>query len=76
MFGHSLKYVQNASNETDYGSYGILSRTDSGEVLVALLPISEVVGVFSGELREPGESVETVRDAQHRIALEEEGEGM
>lgn len=48
--GHAPKYVQNASNQADYGSYGILSRTDSGEVLVALFSVSEVIGVYSGEI--------------------------
>jgi len=71
VFGHSLKYVQNASNETDYGSYGILSRTDSGEVLVALFRVSEVIGVFSGDLRE-----ETGHQMQHRRALEKEDQGL
>jgi hypothetical protein len=28
VFGHVLKYVQNASNQSDYGSYGILSVND------------------------------------------------
>lgn len=51
VHGHSLKYVQNASNETDNDSYGILSRTESGEVLVALFRVSEVIGVFSGDIR-------------------------
>lgn len=54
VFGHALKFVQNASNQTDYGSYGILSRTDGGEVLVALFRVSEVIGVFSGDMCEPG----------------------
>ncbi len=56
--GHALTYVENASNKTDYGSYGILSRTDGGEVLVALFRVSEVIGVFSGDIREAGESAE------------------
>jgi hypothetical protein len=52
VFGHALKYLQNASNQTDCGSYGILSRTANGENLVALFRVSEVIGVFSGDLRE------------------------
>ena len=54
VFGHALKYVENASNKTDYGSYGILSRTDRGEALVALFPVAEVIGVFSGDMTDPG----------------------
>ncbi|MBY0459974.1 MAG: hypothetical protein K2V38_21870 [Gemmataceae bacterium] len=56
VYGHALKYIQNASNQTDYGSYGILSRGSGDEVLVALFRVSEVVGVFSGDLRESGGS--------------------
>jgi hypothetical protein len=54
VYGHALKYIQNPSNPTDYGSYGILSRGSSGEVLAALFRVSEVIGVFSGDLRETG----------------------
>jgi hypothetical protein len=54
VFGHTLQYVQNTANPTDHGSYGILSRADGTEVLVALFRVSEVIGVFSGDLREPG----------------------
>jgi len=54
VYGHTLKYIQNASNQTDYGSYGILSRGSGGEILVALFRVSEVIGVFSGDLRESG----------------------
>ena len=53
VYGHALKYVPNGSNQTDHGSYGILSRTDGGEVLVALFRVSEVIGVFSGDINEP-----------------------
>jgi hypothetical protein len=59
VFGHALKYVQNASNPSDYGSYGILSRVGGAEVLVALFPVREVTGVFSGDIRESGGSAET-----------------
>ena len=34
VFGHALKYVQDASNQSDNGSYGILSRTVSGGFLL------------------------------------------
>jgi hypothetical protein len=53
VFGHALKYVENASNQSDSGSYGVLSRTDGDEVLVALFRVSEVIGVFSGDMTEP-----------------------
>ncbi|HUY88826.1 MAG TPA: hypothetical protein VMV10_08845 [Pirellulales bacterium] len=53
VFGHALKYVENAANTTDCGSYGILSRTGGGEVLVALFRASEVIGVFSGDMTDP-----------------------
>ena len=81
VLGHALKYVQNASNNTDYGSYGILSRTDRGEVLVALFPVSEVIGVFSGDMCEPGPSTETVaatarRDTQRQRDLEDPSQGL
>jgi hypothetical protein len=52
VYGHALKYIQNPSNPADYGSYGILSRVSGGEVLTALFRVSEVIGVFSGDLRE------------------------
>jgi hypothetical protein len=52
VFGYALKYLHNASNQTDAGSYGIISRSSDDEVLVALFPVSEVIGVFSGELRD------------------------
>jgi hypothetical protein len=51
VFGHALKYIENAG-ASDSGSYGILSRTDGDEVLVALFRVSEVIGVFSGDVRE------------------------
>lgn len=76
VFGHALKYVENASNKTDYGSYGILSRSDGGEILVALFRVSEVIGVFSGDLCESEGGVETGREGQRRKALNEEGQGI
>jgi hypothetical protein len=76
VYGHALKYVQSASNSTDYGSYGILSRAEGGEVLVALFRVSEVIGVFSGEIHEPGGSAETVRETQRRRALEDPSQGI
>jgi hypothetical protein len=76
VFGHALQYVQNASNKTDDGSYGILSRTDGGDVLVALFRVSEVIGVFSGDVCEPGGNAETGLESQRRKALEEEGQGL
>lgn len=63
VFGHALKYVQDASNQSDHGSYGILSRTADTAVLVALFRVSEVIGVFSGDLREPEESTGDVRES-------------
>ena len=72
--GHALKYVENASNKTDCDSYGIVSRTDGGEVLVALFRVSEVIGVFSGDVSEPEGSAETSRDTQRRRTLEDESE--
>ncbi len=50
VYGHALQYVPNAANPTDYGSYGILSRVGGSEVLVALFRVSEVTGVFSGDI--------------------------
>jgi hypothetical protein len=54
--GHSLKHVQHAANPTDPGSYGILLRAGEDEVLIALFRVSEVTGIFSGELRRARES--------------------
>lgn len=55
--GHALRYVQNASNPSDYGSYGIILRAaGEGDVLVALFPVSEVTGIFSGAIQTPRES--------------------
>jgi hypothetical protein len=59
VFGHALEYVPNASNPTDYGSYGILSRVGGAESLIALFPVREVIGVFSGNIRDSGGSAET-----------------
>jgi hypothetical protein len=50
--GHALTYVPGA-HPNDQGSYGILSRTPSGEVLVALFRVTEVIGVFRGDIQEP-----------------------
>ena len=71
-----LQYVQNSSNQTDYGSYGILSRTDRGAVLMALFRVSEVIGVFSGDIRDPGVLEETKRETQRQKALEDERQGI
>jgi hypothetical protein len=65
VFGHALKYIQH-ENTNDSGSYGILTHSNGTEVLVGLFRISEVVGVFSGELRASTESVPATvgREAQ------------
>jgi hypothetical protein len=54
--GHSLRVVQNAANPHDHGSYGIVLGTGEKEVLVALFPVVEVKGVFSGNLPSSPES--------------------
>ncbi len=46
--GHGLQYIQNPSNPSDYGSYAILARTGSEDVVVALFRVAEVSGIFSG----------------------------
>ena len=79
VFGHSLKNIQNASNSTDYGSSGILSHADGGEVMVALFPVSEVIGVFNGDIREPEgitEKRNESRDTQRQRALEDPDQGI
>lgn len=87
VYGHALKYIPNASNQTDYGSYGILSRDSGGEVFVALFRVSEVVGVFSGDLRESSGSapsavgtgtaaVTSRRETQRQRALEDPSQGL
>jgi hypothetical protein len=40
VFGHSLKYVENAPNINDYSSYGLVYRENSNEILVASVPVS------------------------------------
>jgi hypothetical protein len=53
VYGHALKYLQGmASNPNDAGSYGVLARSGDSEVLVALFRVSEVTGVFTGDLRD------------------------
>jgi hypothetical protein len=54
--GHSLKYVQNPSNPSDLGSYGVLARVGEDEVCVALFRVSEVTGIFNGHLQAGRES--------------------
>ncbi len=76
VIGHSLKYLQNASDHADNGSHGILSRMDSGEVLVGLFRVSDVIGVFSGDIREPEGSAEAVLVSQRQRALKEKGQGI
>jgi hypothetical protein len=51
--GHSLRFVANAANPSDYGSYGIVRRTGDNEALVALFRVVEVKGVFSGDMPGP-----------------------
>jgi hypothetical protein len=53
VFGHALQYVENPSNSADYGSYGILSLVAGEERIIALFRVSDVVGVFNGEIHEP-----------------------
>ena len=50
VYGHTLRYVPHAAAPADAGSYGVVSRVDGAEVLVALFPLSEVRGVFRGDL--------------------------
>jgi hypothetical protein len=49
--GHGLKYVENPSNPADFGSYAVLGRSAGEEVVVALFRVSEVTGIFNGDLR-------------------------
>jgi hypothetical protein len=49
--GDAVTHVQNASNPADYGSYGIVIHSGERERLVALFPVTEVTGVFSGTVR-------------------------
>jgi hypothetical protein len=49
VYGHQLQY------QTDSGSYGILACGADGDLLVALFPAGEVIGVFRGDIRDaPG----------------------
>ena len=48
--GHYLKFLKNDANPSDKGSYGIVLRDGDHEALVALFPVVEVQGVFSGDL--------------------------
>jgi hypothetical protein len=54
--GSGLKYVQNAGNPSDYGSYAVLAPSAGGAVIVALFRVSEVTGIFSGDMQRPRES--------------------
>ncbi|MGL4423621.1 MAG: hypothetical protein ACRCZF_23390 [Gemmataceae bacterium] len=88
VYGHALKYFENPANTTDYGSYGILARvTGGGEVLVALFRVSEVIGVFSGDLWESAGSPRAAigpntaaviagREAQRQRALDDPSQGL
>jgi hypothetical protein len=76
VFGHALQYVPNNSHSGDDGSYGILSHTDAGEVLVALFRASEVIGVFAGEVFEPSGSTQSARETQHQSGLEDPSQGI
>ncbi len=49
--GHALKYVQNPANPGDYGSYAILARAEAGDITVALFRVTEVTGIFSGNMQ-------------------------
>lgn len=79
--GHALRYIPHDSNPSDAGSYGILSRDPGGEIMVALFRVSEVIGVYHGDLDEPGgdpssdtksttEPELSARDAQRREAAD------
>ena len=54
VHGHALQYIPNATNAADLGSYGVLSRGSSGDVLIALFRASEVIGVFRSDRSESG----------------------
>ena len=54
--GSGLKYLANAGNPSDYGSYAVLAPAADGEVIVALFRVSEVTGIFSGDMPLPRES--------------------
>ncbi|MCC6421023.1 MAG: hypothetical protein IT429_22530 [Gemmataceae bacterium] len=47
--GTGLQYVASGS-PTDYGSYAILAPGACGEAVVAFFRVSEVTGIFSGEI--------------------------
>lgn len=54
VVGHAVKYVAGPlSHPDETGSYAIVSRVGSEEVFVALFRVSEVIGVYSGEIRDP-----------------------
>ena len=48
--GHDLRLFP-LSETAEPDSYGVMSRTPAGEVLVAVFKTSEVVGIFHGEIR-------------------------
>lgn len=54
--GYGLKYLANTGNPSDCGSYAVLAPAVGGEVIVALFRVSEVTGIFSGEMPLPRES--------------------
>jgi hypothetical protein len=49
--GHALQYLPNTANPSDYGTYGVLTRSGKGEILVALFRVAEVTGIFDGDIR-------------------------
>lgn len=60
VFGHALTYIPHTS-ASESGSYGILSRVGEDENLIALFPVTEVIGVFSDDL---GDSAENLQQAE------------
>jgi hypothetical protein len=50
--GHALKQWP-PTIRGDCGSYGVVMRAASDEILVALFRIGEVVGIFNGGVRSP-----------------------
>jgi hypothetical protein len=56
--GHRLSYVQHP-NATDAGSYGVMARGTLGEELIALFRVTEVTGIFSGQLQIVAEKAAT-----------------
>ena len=48
--GSGLRYIPSANNPSEPGSYAVLAHDGGRERIVALVPTSEVIGIFAGDI--------------------------